>query len=384
MNRKKIKIVYYRHTMANPGGVERIFTEKMNYLAEIYGYNVYLIIQYQGYHPMYYKISPKVNVIDLDIRYHKKYDSPIYKRPYLSYKDKKKLTYKFQKAIAQINPDIICMTASASNLFIFDISTNAKIIMESHEAKYHTNHDFAWYHRGQFLKNIKTRIALQKIERKSNVIVTLTEEDAKHWKTSNVVVIPNIVDIHSTCHNKNTNRMALFVGRFVYQKGLDRLLNAWKIVVSNRKDWTLKLVGEGELKEQLINQCKELGIDNNVIFAPATKNVVSEYTESSIFLLSSRHEGFGLVLVEAMQCGLPCVSFDCPYGPADIIDDGKNGYLVEDGNIEAFANCVLKLIENDSLRKDMGAAAIEKSKQYLPEKIMPQWMDLFEKLTAKI
>ena len=158
-------------------------------------------------------------------------------------------------------------------------------------------------------------------------------------------------------------------------------MEAWKIIASKRSDWTLKLVGEGEQKKALMNQCKALGIESTVVFEGATQNMAKAYCDSSLFLLTSRFEGFGLVLAEAMQCGVPCVSFDCPHGPADIIDNGKNGMLVENGNIEAFADAVLKLIDDEELRTRMGKAAIEKAKAYLPETIMPQWITLFNQLT---
>ena len=219
------------------------------------------------------------------------------------------------------------------------------------------------------------------IENKSDIIVTLTHGDANSWKTKNTVVIPNIVDLHNTEYSQHKEKTAIFVGRFTYQKGLERMLEAWKNVVSKRNDWMLKLVGEGEQKEYLIQLCKKLGITDNVIFAPATKDIAKEYIKSSLFLFTSRFEGFSLVLIEAMQCGVPCVSFDCPYGPSDIIDNNVNGYLIENGNVEEFAKATLKLIEDDELRKKMGEAAIEKAKQYLPENIMPKWIELFNNIT---
>ena len=224
---------------------------------------------------------------------------------------------------------------------------------------------------------------LYTIEKKNDIIVTLTYGDANSWNTKNVVVIPNIVDLKNTDFSQHTEKTALFAGRITYQKGLDRMLEAWKIVVNNRKDWRLKFVGEGEQKEYLQQQCQKLGITGNVIFAPATKDIEKEYINSSLFLLTSRFEGFGLVLVEAMQCGVPCVSFDCPYGPSDIIDNGINGCLIENGNVEEFAKATLKLIEDDELRKKMGEAAIEKAKQYLPENIMSKWIELYNNLLTK-
>lgn len=378
-----MKIIYIYHSIAGIGGVERIFTDKMNYLADKYNQEVYLVTTDQGNHPLSYRISPKITHFDLSIRFHTVYQHSFPKRLWLTWEKNKELKSKLQKTVNDINPDIIIATNISFPDIVCKLNCKAKKIIESHITKYsykyekHRNTIFRMYKKWEAHKTLRT------IEKKSDLIVSLTKADAKSWHANNVTVIPNIVDIHNKTYSQQNNKTAIFLGRFDYQKGLDKMLEAWKIIIEKRKNWTLKLVGEGELKEQLINKCKELGIANNVIFTPATKDVVTEYIGSSILLLTSRYEGFGLVLVEAMQCGLPCVSFDCPYGPADIIDDGKNGYLVEDGNIEVFANRVLKLIENDELRKNMGKAAIKKSEQYLTERIMPQWMNLFERLTSK-
>ena len=282
----------------------------------------------------------------------------------------------------KINPDIIITTSYYGAATICNLKCKAKKITESHVSK-----NFTGINDGikrNFISKIYSKWKQQKIcktiEKKSDIIVTLTQGDADNWNTKNVVVIPNIVDLKNTDYSQHTEKTAIFAGRFTYQKGLDRMLEAWKIVVSKRNDWILKLVGEGEQKEYLRQQCQKLGITDNVIFAPATKNIEKEYINSSLFLFTSRYEGFGLVLVEAMQCGVTCVSFDCPYGPSDIIDNGVNGYLIENGNVEEFAKATLKFIENDELRKKMGKAAIEKSKQYLPENIMPKWIELFNRL----
>ena len=160
------------------------------------------------------------------------------------------------------------------------------------------------------------------------------------------------------------------------------MLEAWKIVINKRNDWVLKLVGEGEQKKVLIEQCKMLGIEKTVIFKETTKNMMEEYRNASMFLMTSRYEGLPMVLLEAISFGVPCVSFNCPHGPADIIKNGENGILVENESIEEFANAILKLIDDEDLRKKMGKAAIESSKDYLPERIMPQWIDLFNKLTT--
>ena len=380
----KMKIIYFNDAIARLGGVERIFVEKMNLLANRYGQEVYLVTTCQGDHSLSFPLSSKVTHIDLSVRFHTKYQYTLPKRLYVGWKMDKELVIKLNNIVNEIDPDIIIATTYYKADTICQLKCRAKKVIESHIAR-----NFNGINDG-IERNIISRIckkweiskSFKTVEKKSDVIVALTNGDAQDWHANNVVVIPNIVDLGNNSYSSLTNKTALFAGRFTYQKGLEKLLEAWKIIINKRNDWTLKLVGDGEQREYLINQCKRLGIESHVVFERMTQNMVNEYCSSSIFLLTSRFEGFGLVLAEAMQCGVPCVAFDCPYGPADIIDDGKNGMLVEHGNIEKFADAVLKLIEDDNLRLKMGKAAIEKAKDYLPETIMPQWIKLFNQLTS--
>ena len=380
-----MKIIYFNDSIARLGGVERVFVEKMNLLAERYGQEIYLITTCQGNHPLAFPLSDKVTHIDLSVRFHIKYQYALPKRLYLGWKMDRELVVKLNNIVNEIAPDIIIATTYYMADVICQLKCRARKIIESHAPKeymgntdgVHRNAISKIYRKWQFKKYFSS------VERLSDAIVTLSTKEAKTWNSEHVITIPNIVDLQNKTHSSLQNKTALFAGRFTYEKGVSRLLEAWKIVTDKRKDWTLRLVGEGNQKETLIKQCKTLGIENYVVFEGMTKNMVKEYCNSSLFLLASRFEGFGLVLAEAMQCGVPCVSFDCLYGPADIINNEKNGILVENGNIEKFAEAVLKLIDDEELRKNMGMAAIEKAKSYLPENIMPQWIELFNQLANR-
>lgn len=375
-----MKIVYIYDAIARIGGTEKILVDKMNYLADNYNHEVYLITTSQGNHPITFPLSTKVKHIDLSVRLHTIYQYSLLKRFWIKKRMTKELKSKLYHIVNEINPDIIISTSYYAADIICKIKHKAVKIVESHIARCGKSNDNKIV---QLLKRTKEAKCFKTIEKYSDAIITLTAGDAKQWRKDNVTIIPNIVDIHPIRQSLLNNKTAIFAGRFTYQKGLERMLEAWKIVVSKRNDWILKLVGEGDQKEYLIQQCQVFGITDNVTFAPATKDIAKEYINSSLFLFTSRFEGFGLVLVEAMQCGVPCISFDCTYGPSDIIDNGVNGYLIENNDVEAFAKATLKLIEDDELRKRMGEAATEKAKQYLPEKIMPKWIELFKQLTNK-
>lgn len=380
-----MRIVYFHDSIARLGGIEKVYVDKMNYLADIYKQDIYLITTCQGDHPFVFKLSKKINHYDLSIRFHTIYKYSFYKRIFLEWKMNKKTEKQLDIILNKIDPDIIIVTASYGADIICKQKCRAKKIVESHIARIYNgkNDDVKRNIVKQLYKNWKQKKFFRIIEKKSDAIVTLTYGDAKSWNSNNVFVIPNIINMQNTNLSSLTKKTVLFAGRFTYQKGLDRMLNAWKIVCDRQKDWTLKLVGEGKLKENLIEQCKNLGIENNVVFINTTKDMDYQYINSSLFLLTSRYEGFGLVLVEAMQYGIPCISFDCPYGPSEIIDNEQNGIIVENEDIDNFANAILTLINNEEIRMSMGKAALEKSKKYLPETIMPQWIEFFHKILNK-
>jgi len=173
------------------------------------------------------------------------------------------------------------------------------------------------------------------------------------------------------------------IGRYAYQKGYDLLLQAWAEVEKYYPDWSLDIYGMGDQTSyrQLMS---DLGIDaRRCRLNGPVEDVVKTYTDSSVFVLSSRFEGFGLVLVEAMACGLPVVSFDCPAGPDEIITDGVDGLLVPSGDVHALAGKLMTLMSDEDLRKRLGQQARQSVRRYEMAAIATQWKDLFDQLMTK-
>lgn len=137
------------------------------------------------------------------------------------------------------------------------------------------------------------------------------------------------------------------------------------------------------MRSQLENQIRQSGLQTSVFLEGSSKTIHEEYARSSIFVLTSKSEGFSLAILEAISEGLPVVSFDCPCGPKDLIDDGVNGFLVENGDIEGLADKLLLLMNDETLRRRMGDKAYESSKRYLPDVVMQQWMHLFDSLVKR-
>lgn len=173
------------------------------------------------------------------------------------------------------------------------------------------------------------------------------------------------------------------VGRYSHEKGIDLLLEAWSHVEKHCSEWSLEVFGDGDRTayDDIINR---LGIDRSRCHLNGrTADVENEYVNSSLFVSSSRFEGFGLAIVEAMACGLPVVSFDCPWGPRSIITNGKDGILVENGNVCKLSEAILELIGNEDKRRQIGNNAGLSVQRYDIGTLCEQWRNLFDEVTAK-
>ncbi|ENZ3705523.1 TPA: glycosyltransferase family 4 protein [Serratia marcescens] len=173
-------------------------------------------------------------------------------------------------------------------------------------------------------------------------------------------------------------KVALAVGRLSNQKGFDRLIALWRGVAAQVPDWRLLIIGDGPERDALLRQIEDAGLARQVSLLPVTADVADYYRQASLYVMTSRYEGLPMVLIEAMSFGLPLVAYDCKTGPAELIDDGVNGYLVPDDDAAAFSEGVIKLMLDPGLREHFSVAALEKSRRFSPERIYPQWQQLTE------
>ena len=380
-----MKIAYVYSTLAKSGGTERMIAEKTSYLAEKFGYDVTIINLFQRIEDInYYLISKKVKQVNLGIPYFSQYKYKYPKRFWVKWHINKLLKKSIIEAVKQVDPDILIGVSRFNANYISSIKCRAKKIIECHESKYNTIYDtninrsfFAKY----FIK-IYTSLYFHTIIQNADVIVTLTEGDKMLWKRAKYIdVIPNFSTMSISKYSNCTTKRVIAVGRLQWEKGFDRLLDIWKVVVSKHPDWQLEIFGEGELKEELDNMITKANI-NNVKLNGIAHDISKEYASSSICTVTSYFEGFSLVLLEAMKHGVPCVAFDCPFGPRNIINDASNGFLVNDGDTKLFAERLCRLIEDEELRKQFSKAAIERSLLFDPDSIMNKWKNLFEQLNS--
>ena len=381
----KYKIAYCIPSLYRSGGIESVLTTKVNYLAENFGYDIYLILTDGKNKKPYYDLSDKIHIIQLNINFEKLWQCPFYRKIIIYLFKQIKYKKKLKKILLNIRPDITVSLLRREINFINSIHDGSKKIGELHFNK-NNYRNFNKKYLPHFLNCYITKEWQKKLIdeiKKLDKFIVLTQEDKKTWtELDNIQVIPNPIKYYpkesSTCLNKKV----IAVGRYTWQKGFDMLINSWNIVHEKHPDWQLNIYGGGNYKayQELVNK-KNLHL--SIICHQATKNIYEKYIDSSIFVLSSRYEGFGLVLTESMSCGLPVVSFACPCGPKDIIKDREDGFLVENGNVEQLADKICYLIEYENERISMGKKAKENVKRFDKEKIMQQWIDLFNELTKK-
>lgn len=377
-----MKIVYIYSSFTIAGGADRVVIEKANYLAE-YGYDVTIVTDSQHKRATFYPLSSKVQLKDLSIDFEKEYKYNPIIRIFLYFNLMKKYKKELSDFLYSEKPDIVITTLGRNMDFLTDIKDGSIKIGESHIAKPFIRNFHLLESKGP-IHSLIAKIWMRKVTKnckKLNALVLLTKNDANNWEGyTKTHIIPNPLPFAPISASTCDNKQAIFVARMSEQKGYKYLIHAWNLVHAKHPDWILNIYGDGEEKEIIQKTINQKGLSSVIILRGTTTNIQEKYLESSICILSSRYEGFGMVLLEAMACGVPCVAFDCPYGPSDIIQDGEDGFLVEHLNSNVMAQRICDLIVNDSLRKKMGAKARRNVQRYNKEYIMKEWMSLFEYL----
>lgn len=376
-----MKIAYCTPSLYIPGGIERVLTVKANYLADVLGYDIYIILTDGKGNQPYYPLSPKIHIINLDINFEALWNKTFIKKGFIYLQKQRIYKKKLKNILFEIKPDITVSLLRREINFITSIQDGSAKIGELHVNK--QNYRNFEKNNTNIIKNIFSYFWMRSLVRKLkqlNRFIVLSQEDKANWnELNNVSVIPNPLPSNSIKKSKNENKGVIAVGRYTYQKGFDLLLKAWSIVSRKHPDWKLSIFGSGN-KDEYIQLAKSLHIEEYCHINPSVTDIYDKYCENSIFVLSSRFEGFGMVLIEAMNCGVPVISFACPCGPKDIIHPNEDGLLVENGNIEVLAEKICYLIEHPEERIRIGKNAITNAERYKIENIAKQWDELFQEI----
>lgn len=364
-----MKILYLTEQVYRHGGAEKIMMQKLNYWADVFGYEVMLVTFEQNGKPVCYPMSDKVKHVDLNIGYVPgSYFSPknIVKFP--------KHYRALQKQIKAFNPDAVFLVSLGwIRLALPSIAKGYAIYNE-----YHTSFSGfqMGYEQGSAWVKIKRKVSdllVQSAEDRYTNIIFLNQKEARFFNRKNGVVIPNFFDASLLAVDVPKQKKAISLGRLSYEKGYDLLIEAWAIVHESFPDWTLEIYGEGDKRNELQHLVDVKKLGSAVHLRGATDRVNHKLSESEIYVLSSRVDNFPMVLLEAMSNQLPIVAFDCPNGPGEILSAGQDAVLVGRENVAALAGAIIGLIQNPQLRKQMGAKGFENVKRFSAENVMGQW-----------
>ena len=382
--KKKMKIIYCIHSLYNPGGMERVLLGKVQYLRAHTDWEISVVTTNQGGRPLFFDLPKGVGLTDLNVNYESGAQSGPLKKIAVYLRKKALHRKRLTELLMREKADIVVSLFPSESSFIPAIKDGSRKVLELHLNRYFRTQ----YCRGGIvgmIDRIREKTDLR-LARKFDKFVVLTDEDRGYWgELPNIVTIPNPSLFHVERISDTRRHRVIAVGRLDYQKGFDRLLEAWKVVCrhDDLKDWTLDIYGQGEWRDSLQNQIEAGGMTERAFLRGTTSDIAAEFAESAFIVMSSHYEGLPMVLIEAMTCGLPAVSFACKCGPRDIIRDGANGILVADGDCSALAGAMMKVMRDDALRSSMGAEALKVREQYCEESIMSKWMTMFKSLCSE-
>lgn len=365
-----MKLMYCLNSLKIKGGLERVLSERANYMVKNFNYDIVIITTDQNDEKLSYKLDEKIKIIDLKINYFKNDNKNIVLKHFFNIK---RYIFHWKKIIEIIKKEkpnyIISFGYEDKMILSFLKKQSFKLIREFHIAKYDKSNSIV-----NIFKNILNNNLLKKYDK----YVTLTLDDKSLRKDNKTIVINNPLTNIPLESSKCKNKKIISVGRLEHQKGYDILIDVWKIISKKYPDWILEIYGEGRERNKLQEKINILGLEKTFLLKGVTENIQDKYLESSIYVMSSRFEGFGLVLIEAMSCGLPVVSFDCPCGPKEIIKNNEDGFLIKFSDIEVMAEKIEYLILNEEKRKLFGKNARNNVQRFSQKNIMYQWKELFE------
>ncbi len=376
-----MKILYCIAGTRHSGGMERVLANKANWLVR-HGYEVAIATTDQEGEKPFFPLDERIECYDLGIGYEKNngksFINKLLHYPIKQYRHRKRLAALLQ----QVKPDITISMFCNDVSFLPHLKDGSKKILEIHFSKFKR---LQYGRKGMWrIADIYRNRQEEKLVQRFDRFVVLTEEDKGYWgDLHNIEVIPNARTFNPTTIATLNTKRVVAIGRYTHQKGFERLIEAWNKICRQHPDWKLEIVGEGEERQTLQTLINSYGIAHSVTLCPPTNDMDAIYRGASIIAMSSRYEGLPMILLEAQAYGLPIVAFNCQCGPADIITDGMDGYLIPEGDCNTLASKLETLVKDTPLRQQMGKVARKNSERYAEEVIMAKWTTLFDKLNRQ-
>ena len=363
-----MKIAFLLSDITNIGGIERVTTMLASSFAQHKELQIEIVSLFHGRNEINYPLQECIKITYLS-------DTSNARRPHSMMRIFKLLTLRTALKRHLQNNKYDYIIAQAFPL-VFLLSTCCQRL----DNVYAVEHVHCRYY-NSIIRHIRNKI----YTRVKNIIV-LTDKDKaffdQYFPTNKTIKISNPCDVNDIYNSKLENKVIISVGRLEYQKGYDTLIDVFRMVNMRYPDWQLKIYGDGTLRHDLQAQITKLKLNDTVELCGTTNDIKSCLRGASIFVASSRFEGFHMGLVEAMSQGVPCISFDCPNGPSDIIVHGKNGLLVENQDTQALHDALIYLIERPDKRRAMGKCALESVNRFSTATIARKWIGLLK--TSKL
>ncbi|MCT3834384.1 glycosyltransferase family 4 protein [Elizabethkingia anophelis] len=355
-------ILFYFNSMAPAGGIERVIATLANKFSETMDVTILVKDDCQSY----YELNSKVKLISLGKAINLNMDSKISR-----FFEVGKSLFKSQKKLRLF---------LKNNSFDYYYIAHPLNVLEFHLAKRINKSVIITEHGGIDAYNSIYKKIKKWLYPKAKIYVIPTKTDTKLYEKLgfSTVYIPHFRSKLNYFQSDQKNNIALSIGRMTEAKRQWILIDLWNNIVYKYgiTNWQLHIVGDGNLKEKYIERINALGLETYIKILLPKVNVEIYYKEASFFLLTSDSEGFGMVILEAMSFGLPCISYDCPSGPRDMINDGENGFLVPNNDFEALETATLKLIQNQSLLYLQGENAFKASKDWDDIYILEKWKEV--------
>lgn len=351
-----MRVLYVVNGILGSGGLERVLLHKASYMCDEYKYTIRILVLNEPLGKPFYPISPAVEV-----------------RHFYATGSAVEYFFKYRKglrdAVEQFQPDVVSICDDGFKGLLAPL-----LLPRARPALVYERHISL-----ELMPSLWKKLAMRLLARLYDRFVLLTPSNEKEWRVANTVIIPNPLPEFQCGKPQKRKKQILCIGTLCYRKGYDLLIEAWAIIASRYPEWSVKVYGSGDASPyQALADSRNL--TGRIEFHPPVADIGARYNESGIFVLPSRFEGFGMVLLEAMSFGMPCISFDCPSGPRDILTDGVDGLLVSAGDPVALANSIEDLIKHPERRKSLGQQARLSVRRYEIAKIAASWDQLFSSL----
>lgn len=363
-----MKLLYIVPRLGGAGGLQRVLLLKAGYLSQK-GYDITILVTNPDVQEIMFPVAKGITIKRI----------ALHKMSGLSY------FFAYRKAIAttvrELQPDVVVQCDNGLKSFFLPWLVPAKLplVYEMHTSKFLIE--------AEVKSNILLRLLFKGplvnfLLSKFTRFVALTPGGAEEWQLKNSMVISNPLWLKSEVYNPLIANKIVVMGRHAPQKGYERMFSIWEKVSKKFPDWVLQIYGAPNPAYDLKKLAAEKKLER-IVFSEPVRDIELAYSQGSVSIMTSVSEPFGLVLLEAMECGLPCVAYNSPFGPQAIIKDGVNGFLIPDDDETRFVNRLQELMENESLRVKLGAGAKKTASGFNLVGIMDQWDALFGALTQR-